>query len=171
MLEGLGDSSEDIVLGTEGARDKREGTAEDKDGVIEEVVVDEVVLVEFNGAVYAEVEESGGKKDEQGVVRCDKGKEEGCEEDEDDIGEEEPPFAVVGGVPCGDVTDEGAEAAGVCGGFEPAGEPDEDGEDDPEVEIEEEDPPQRVRVVVFLPRDVESVSAQKEVHGDTEAEL
>lgn len=77
LVKVFGYSPEDIVLGTEGARDKGKGAAEDEDGVIEETVVDEVVLVEFDGAVYAEIEESGGKKDEQGVVLCDKGKEEG----------------------------------------------------------------------------------------------
>ena len=105
------------------------------------------------------------------MASSDEGEEEGGDEDENDVGEEEPPFSVVGGVPSGDVDDEGAEAAGVGRGFEPAGEANEDGEDEPEVEVEEQDTSKRTHVVVLLPRDVEAVSTHEEVHGDTEAEL
>lgn len=58
---------------------------------------------------------------------------------------------IVCGAPAGEIDDKSLEAAGVHGRLEPAGKANEDGEDDPEIEIEEECAPKRSHVFIFLP--------------------
>ena len=133
----LRDKRKEVVFGTERTGDKGEGATENENRIINQVVVNQVVLVELDGAIDAQIEEAGNDKDQQRVIPRDERKNEGSEKDEGNVGEEEPPLAVVGGIPCGDVADECGKATWIHFRTQPAGKGDENGADDPEVQIEQ----------------------------------
>lgn len=76
-IEDAGDFSEDVVLGAERTCDKREGADEDDKRDIDEAVIDQVALIEFDDAIHSKVEEARGEEDKEGMTSRDQGEEEG----------------------------------------------------------------------------------------------